>query len=126
MTAIPENPYPASTFTGAFVYLSVTPHTNQAKCAAQATAAGAGEQAVSRIAGMSFVHGHDEQQHICTVERDEIYTTYRKGACFRFDLAMNNFCGGEVSGVKDVTEQELDTVRARMESIVSTVRFDPK
>ncbi|GAC1421263.1 MAG: hypothetical protein NVSMB62_16010 [Acidobacteriaceae bacterium] len=126
VTAIPENPYPASTFTGAYVYLSVTPHSNEQKCAQQASAGGANRSGVSRLGGMSFVHGHDEQHHICTVERDEIYTTYRKGACYRFDLAINNFCGGEVSGVKDVTEEELENVRSRMEAIVSTVRFDPK
>lgn len=126
VTAIPENPYPASTFTGAYVYLSVTPHTNEEKCAEQASAGGANRGRVSRIGDTSFVHGHDEQRHICTVERDEIYTTYRKGACYRFDLAINNFCGGEVSGVKDVTEEELENVRSRMEAIVSTVRFDPK
>lgn len=126
VTALPDNPYPASTFTGAFVYLSVTPHSNQEKCAAQASADKPRKLDRSEIAGLSFVHGHEEQKTICTVERDEIYTTYRKGACYRFDLAMNNFCGGEVSGVKDVTEQELDTVRTRMESIIGTVRFDPK
>jgi hypothetical protein len=125
VTAIPNNPYPSSTFTGAYVYLSVTPHSNQARCAGQATPTG-GSQEMSQIAGMKFAHGHDEQKNICTVERDEIYTTYRKGACYRFDLAINNFCGGEVSGVKDITQQELDAVRARLESIVSTVRFDGK
>jgi hypothetical protein len=39
---------------------------------------------------------------------------------------MNNFCGGEVSGVKDVTAQQLDEVRRRMEAILATVRFDGK
>jgi hypothetical protein len=126
VTALPENPYPASTFTGAYVYLSVTPHSNQEKCAAQAGGANSHRHDMSEIAGLNFAHGHVEQKQICTVERDEIYTTYRKGACYRFDLAMNNFCGGEVSGVKDVTQQELDTVRTRMESIVGTLRFDPK
>ena len=126
VTAIPENPYPASTFTGAYVYLSVTPHSNVEKCAQQASVAKSRGEQTSQIAGLKFAHGHDEQKEICTVERDEIYTTYRKGACYRFDLAINNFCGGEVSGVKDVTEQELETVRTRMESIMETVRFDPK
>ena len=126
VTALPENPYPASTFTGAYVYLSVTPHSNEEKCAAQATAGRAKANVSSEIAGLNFAHGHDEQKQICTIERDEIYTTYRKGACYRFDLAMNNFCGGEVSGVKDVTKQELDTVLSRMESIMETVRFDPR
>ena len=127
VTALPSNPYPASTFSGGYVYLSVTPHTNASRCAEQASAPGAKSKlGTSQIAGLSFAHGHDEQKAICTVQRDEIYTTYRKGACYRFDLTMNNFCGGEVSGVKDVTQQELDTVLSRLEAVVQTIRFDPK
>jgi hypothetical protein len=132
VAAIPENPFPESTFSGAHVYLSVTPHSTGASCAMQA-AAGMRAQGkaeakapVSQIAGIAFAHGHDEQRHICTTDRDEVYTTLRKGACYRFDLAMNNFCGGEVSGVKDVTAQQLDEVRRRMEAILATVRFDSK
>jgi hypothetical protein len=124
VAAIPENPFPSSTFSGAYVYLSVTPHSSTASCAQQA--APAAKPPASQIAGIAFAHGHDEQKHICTTDRDEIYTTYRKGACYRFDLAINNFCGGEVSGVKDITQKELDNVRNRMESILATVRFDPK
>jgi hypothetical protein len=132
VTAIPENPFPDSTFSGAYVYLSVTPHSDVDSCARQAgppVADGAvlvSKPAVSEIAGVSFAHGHDEQKHICTTDRDEVYTTYRRGACFRFDLAMNNFCGGAVSGVKDVSKQELDDVRTRLEAILGTVRFDSK
>jgi hypothetical protein len=37
-----------------------------------------------------------------------------------------NFCGGEVSGVKDIAPQELDQVRARLLAILSTARFDPR
>ena len=124
VAAIPENPFPSSTFSGAYVYLSVTPHSSTESCAQQAVPAA--KPAVSQIAGVAFTHGHDEQKHICTTDRDDIYTTYRRGACYRFDLAINNFCGGEVSGVKDITQKELDAVRARMESILGTVRFDPK
>ena len=79
-----------------------------------------------QIAGIPFSHGHDEQKDICITQRDETYTTYRRGACYRFDLAMNNFCGGEVSGVKDITAKELDEVRGRLMSILQTVRFEPK
>ena len=126
VTSMAENPFPASTFSGAYVYLSVTPHASDATCARQATAmtAGAGKRAVEQVAGVSFSHGHDEQKHICTTARDEIYTTFRRGACYRFDLAINNFCGGQVSGVKDISEQELETVRGRLEGILATVRFD--
>jgi hypothetical protein len=124
VVALPSNPYPASTFTGGYVYLSVTPHSSVNRCAAQAAIPGRAKPVVSQIAGLSFAHGHDEQKEICTVERDEIYTTFHKGACYRFDLAMNNFCGGEVSGVKDVTQQELNTVMARLLAVMQTVRFD--
>jgi hypothetical protein len=47
-------------------------------------------------------------------------------ACYRFDLAINNFCGGQVSGMKDISEKELDQVRGSLEAILATVRFDPK
>lgn len=133
VVSIPENPFPASTFSGAYVYLSVTPHASAGSCAKQA----AGETEVAgkpvvdkpaeiQIAGIPFSHGHDEQKDICITQRDEIYTTQRRGACYRFDLAMNNFCGGEVSGVKDVTAKELDEERGRLESILGTVRFEGK
>jgi hypothetical protein len=133
VVAMPENPFPASTFSGAYVYFSVTPHTSAAACAQQAknttivrniphTKPGV----KTRVADVPFTCGHDEQRDICITQRDEIYTTRRAGACYRFDLASNNFCGGEVSGVKDITAAELDQVRTRQESILSTIHFDPK
>ncbi len=132
VVGMPENPFPESTFSGAYLYFSVTPHLNDAACARQA-AASSGSRPVqgsrggeSEIAGISFAHGHDEQTAICTVERDEIYTTLRRGTCYRIDLAINTFCGGEVSGVKDITGQQLDAVRGRLEAILGTVRFDAK
>ncbi len=126
VVSIPENPFPDSTFSGAYLYFSVTPHRNDAACARQAAPAVQGRRgAVSEIAGISFAHGHDEQRAICTVQRDEVYTTLRRGACYRFDLAINTFCG-EASGVREITPQELDAVRSRLEAILGTVRFDAK
>ncbi len=132
VASMPANPFPASTFSGAYLYFSVTPHTNGAACARQAGPAAGGRPVQggrggqSEIAGASFAHGHDEQQAICTVERDEIYTTLRHGVCYRFDLAINTFCGGEVSGAKEIGEEELDRVRERLTDILDTVRFDAK
>jgi hypothetical protein len=132
VVSMPENPFPASTFSGAYLYFSVTPHLNDAACARQASPAGGGRPAqgrrgaVSEIAGISFAHGHDEQRAICIVQRDEVYTTLRHGACYRFDLTINNFCGGAVSGVRDITPKELDAVRSRLVAILATVRFDAK
>jgi hypothetical protein len=134
VVAIPENPFPASTFSGAYLYFSVTPHSSEGSCARQATGETtlAGKPPVKQkpaeiqIAGIPLMHGYDEQKDICTTQRDEIYATYQRGVCYRFDLAMNNFCGGEVSGVKDVTAKELDQVRGRLMSILGTVRFEAK
>ena len=124
VVAMPENPFPASTFSGAYLYFSVTPHSSEAACAKQATSAKPGES--TQIGGIPFAHGHEEQKAICTTQRDEIFTALHRGACYRFDLAINTFCGGDVSHVKDITPQELDQIRARLESILATVHFDTK
>jgi len=129
VAAMPQNPFPASTFSGAYVYLSVTPASSKASCERQTVPPGhtppTGYDRI-QIDGIPFVHGHDEQKHICTTDRDETYTTLHRGACYRLDLAINNFCGGEVSGVKDISAQELEQVRKRLEGILATVRFDSK
>lgn len=132
VVAMPENPFPASTFSGAYVYFSVTPHSSAASCARQAAPPPSASHKPSakpiatQVADIHFTHGHDEIKDICITQRDEIYTTRHAGTCYRFDLSINNFCGGEVSGVKDITPQELDQVRTRLEAILSTIRFDPR
>lgn len=133
VVAMSSNPFPASTFSGAYVYFSVTPRSSAAACALQATSTTVVRNASqvkpgekTHVADIPFTHGHDEQKDICLTQRDEIYTTRHAGACYRFDLAINNFCGGEVSGVKDITPAELGQVRARLSSILNTIRFDPK
>jgi hypothetical protein len=79
-----------------------------------------------QIGGVTFTRGYDERGKICTEGRDEIYTALRNDTCYRFDLVINTFCGGEVSGVREISRQELDSVRDRLESILATVRFDAK
>ena len=152
--AMPENPYPASTFSGGYLYFSVMPHSTAAACARQAvpprlTATEAAHRAAEfrashpddtaapaipltgkpdklQIAGITFSHGRDEQRDVCLTQHDDVYTTFRAGSCLRFDLAINNFCGGEVSGVRDISAKQLDDVRARLTAILSTLRFDPR
>jgi hypothetical protein len=118
------NPFPASTFSGALFYFSVTPHTNEAECRAQASAQAPHTVDTVTIDGVSFTHGYDEQGTICIEARNEIYTAQRNNSCYRFDFVINTFCGGEVSGVRDITPQQIDAVRKRLESILGTVKFD--
>ncbi len=118
------NPYPASTFAGAFFYFSVVPSANAASCAGQAVSQAPRSTGQRGIGGVTFAHGYDQHGRICTESRDEIYTALRGKSCLRFDLVLNTFCGGEVSGAQTITDAQIAAVRARMEAILDTVRFD--
>lgn len=126
VVAMPVNPFPHSTFSGAYVYFSVTPHSSQEACDQQALGppnTATSPKGTSKGGNISFAHGHDSQQEICVTQRDEVYTTWHRGACYRFDLAINNFCGGQVTGVQDLSDKELEQVNQRLESILATARF---
>jgi hypothetical protein len=120
------NPHPYSTFSGALFYFSVTPRTSPVACKAQASAQAPRTVTTTPIDGISFTHGYDEHGGICTESRDEIYTTPRNNSCYRFDVVINTFCGGDVSGVRDITPRELEAVRNRMQTILDSVKFDTK
>lgn len=117
------NPFPLSTFSGALFYFSVTPRSTPLQCSNQATAPAPRNVGNVTIDSVPFNHGYDEHGSVCTEARDEVYTAPRNGACYRFDLVINTFCGGEVSGSKDITARELESVRKRLESILATVRL---
>lgn len=121
VAAIQFNPYPYSTFSGALFYYSVEPKSSDAECARQAISGHTED--FQDIGGAEFVHGHDEHGKICVEARDEVYTTYRKGACYRFDLAMNTFCSVS-SGAADLTDTQLEQIDRQMTDILSTVRLD--
>ena len=130
VVAIQFNPFPYSTFSGALVYYSVAPHSTDAECAKEATrftplavVEDGPAKDVQDIGGMNFVHGHDEHGEICVEARDEVYTAYRKGSCYRFDLAMNTFCSVS-SGAADLTEMQLEQIDQKMADILSTVKLD--
>jgi len=116
------NPFPQSTLAGALVYYSVQKHAKATECVEQA--AGKGEpNDTQEIGGMMFVHGHDEHGQVCIEARDEVYTAYRKGACYRFDLELNTFCSVS-SGAAEITEKQMADIEARMAGILSTVTLD--
>jgi hypothetical protein len=114
------NPFPRSTLSGALFYYSVEPHSTDVECAQQASGQKPAKRDLQDIGGMTFTHGHDESGMICTEARDEIYTAYRKGACYRFDLAMNSFCGVS-SGAQDLNDAQFRDIEQRLTGILSTV-----
>ena len=117
------NPYPLSTFSGALFYLSVTPKSTESACAAQTTAKPYRALKPEVVGDVRFSRGKDEHGKICTEARDVAYTALRGGSCVRFDLTVNTFCGGEVSGAEEITEAQLGAIFKRMEGILETVRF---
>jgi hypothetical protein len=120
------NPFPRSTFSGALFYLSATPHSTAETCAAQTTTKPETPLEGAVIADVKFSRGKDESGKICTEARDLAYTTLRGGSCVRFDLAINSFCGGEVSGAEDLTEAQLSSLFKRLEDVLATVQFTQK
>jgi hypothetical protein len=117
------NPYPLSTFAGAMLYLSVVPRSTAAECAAQTTTKPDKPLPPAIIGGMSFKRGKDEHGKVCTEARDVAYTAMRGTSCVRFDLAVNTFCGGEVSGAEEITDAQLGAIFKRMEGVLDTVKF---
>jgi hypothetical protein len=120
------NPYPRSTFSGALFYLSQTSHSTPNECIAQASAKPNAALGSAVVGDVPFSRGHDAHGKICTEARDTVYTAFRHGACVRFDLVLNNFCGGEVSGAQDLTGAQMQNLEQRLESILETVRFTAK
>jgi hypothetical protein len=120
------NPFPYSTLSGAVFYYSVTPHSSDEECAKQAEPEDmpmAAPTDAQDIGGMRFNHGHDEHGEICVEARDEIYTAYRKGSCYRFDMEINTFCAIS-SGAEEITDHQLQSLNQRMADILSTVTLD--
>lgn len=120
------NPYPLSTFSGAMFYLSVVPRSSAAACAAETTMKPEKPLPAAIVGDVKFARGKDEHGHICTESRDVAYTAMRGGSCVRFDLAVNSFCGGEVSGAEDLTEEQLGSLFKRLEGILGSVEFRGK
>jgi hypothetical protein len=118
------NPFPHSVLSGATFYYSVERHAKDKECAAQA-APNMEQTDIQDIGGMEFRHGHDERGQMCVEQRDEVYTAFRKGSCYRFDLAVNTFCAVS-SGADELTERQFLDVERQMTSILSTVALDWK
>lgn len=110
------NPYPRSTLSGAMFYFSVSRNSSEQQCAVQATPS----TDIQEIGGMKFTHRHDESGEICTEARDDVYTAYRKHACFRFDLEIHTFCAVS-SGAQEITVSQLQDIEQRLTGILSTV-----
>lgn len=124
VAAISFNPYPMSTFSGALVYFSVAPHQSDADCARQAFLPLHKPATTAQINGISFSRGHDEHGGMCTESRDDVYTVWRRNACYRFDLVLNTFCA-KVSGAQEMTLPELEEIHAREIKILQSIELKP-
>ena len=119
------NPYPLSTFSGAIFYVSSTAGLSAADCAAETTTKPFDPLPPGLVDKQTFARGKDEHGQICTEARDVAYTALRNKSCLRFDLAVNTFCGGEVSGAEELTANQLQSIYTRLTTILDSVRFTP-
>ena len=126
VASISFNPYPQSTFSGALFYASWIPGISEDQCVRQLPSSGSNPPPTRKINNVLFSDGYDERGRVCVETRDQIHLAINNHACYRFDLVINTFCGGEVSGARDITPQQIDAVRKRLESILNTVTFDPR
>ncbi|MDE3103541.1 MAG: hypothetical protein KGK08_00055 [Acidobacteriota bacterium] len=126
VASINYNPFPQTNFGGAFFYASVVPRLDADGCARQASAMGSHPTTTRSVAGVVFTRGYDEHGGICIESRDDVYTAMHGNACYRFDLVINNFCGGDVSGTPEMSASQLEKVRQRLEEILDTVQLDPR
>jgi hypothetical protein len=117
------NPYPQSTFESALFYVSSTPNSSAASCAFQTAQKASGALPPVRIDDVPFARGEAEHGKICTESRDVSYTALRGQSCLRFDLVLNSFCGGEVSGAQDLSADQFQALLSRLESILNTIHF---
>jgi hypothetical protein len=122
VAAMGFNPFPESTFSGAWFYFSVQPHTNDGECAREAARGGAVHDA-EEIGGMEFRHGHEERGGICVESRNDVYTAYHKGSCYRFDLDVGTFCAIS-SGAREINERQLGEIHLRLDGILKSVVLD--
>ena len=92
--ALDFNPFPYSTFSGAFFYVSATPKSTALSCSNQATAPVSHIYPPVMLDDQSFKRGYTEHGGSCVESRDDVYTALRGKSCLRFDLVINTFCGG--------------------------------
>lgn len=115
------NPFPRSTFSGALLYFTVQPQSDELTCAKEAHPA-TGQSDVISIGSVAFQHAHNEYGKICTESRDDVYTAFRRHTCYRFDLEVNTFCAVS-SGAQELAPEQLHDIDARLAGILSTVTF---
>ena len=123
VAALGFNPFPSTTFEGALFYVSSSAADSASACEAQASLPPSKPLPPEMIDGVRFVRGKDEHGAICTESRDISYTAMHQHACLRFDLVVNNFCGGEVSGAQDLTQAQLGSLFKRLETVLESVRL---
>ncbi len=118
------NPYPASTFSGAMLYLSAEPRAAAGECGGQAAMPAGRPVGSETIGGVVFQHGHGEHGAMCVEARDDVYTAMHEGSCLRFDLVVHTFCAGSSPGARELTAGQMMALEKRFRSILDTVRFE--
>jgi hypothetical protein len=114
-----------TTLAGAQFLYAVQKDASSADCAHPVINDPASDSTVDTVTvgGIAYAHNHGEEGGMCHEEKEDIYATYRNGACYLFDLSVHSICSGVVDGMRDATPAELADVDARLMKILKTVKF---
>ena len=76
-----------------------------------------------KIRGVAYAHSRAEDAAMCHHQKEDVYATYRYGACYLFDFSVRTLCPGVVDGMREATPAELADMDARLLGILKTVQI---
>jgi hypothetical protein len=124
-----SNPYPNTTLVGAEFLYAARPAASIEACSEMIVDRewpDAKLLAPERLNGVIFAHAKSADNWTCHYLREDLYSTYRGGTCYLFDLAVETECFGAVDGMRELTSTERAEVQATLEHILSTVSIREK
>ena len=75
------------------------------------------------IGGVRFRHGWGNGEAMCHESSQSIYSTYRGGKCYLFEIQINTLCPQHVAGLRDITPRELSQINREFDQVMLSVRF---
>jgi hypothetical protein len=124
-----SNPYPNTTLVGAEFLYAPRPAASNEACSEMIVNKewpDAKLLAPESFNGVTFAHAKSADNWTCHYLREDLYSTYRGGTCYLFDLAVETECFGAVDGERQLTSAETADIQATLNKILSTVSIHEK
>lgn len=113
--------YSGTDFSGAQFEYSVRLDGSELDCSHINRDLGKSEPQVIR--GIRYSHLHTDDAAMMHQRSDDLYSVYRNGSCFVFDLAFLTSGFGARDGVRRMTDAETRSVLHQLQEILASVEF---